>query len=101
MVKELDLCFGPENTMVLLGLNMYIGLIWILLKQKKIVQEILMLSLNESQGQGQQKKFPIQVHLVHIDIKYMGKLCKEIFRFQCGTAAAAAHMSVKQRARQL
>ena len=34
------------------------------------------------------EKFPIQVHLVYI--KYLGmlQLCKEIFRFQCGTAAA-------------
>ena len=28
-----------------------------------------------------------------INKKYMGTLCKEIFRFQCGTAAAAAAVS--------
>ena len=28
-------------------------------------------------------------------------LCKEVFRFQCGTVAAAVHIAVKQRARQL
>ena len=53
------------------------------------------------------KKIPVQVHLVHINIKYMAILCKEIFKVQCVPAAAqaaglaAAHTSVKQRARQL
>ena len=45
------------------------------------------------------KKFPVQVHSVHINMKYMEKLCKEIFRFQCGMAVAvptAAYMSVKK-----
>ena len=33
------------------------------------------------------------MHLVHINIKYMGMLCKEIFRFQCGPVTAAAAVS--------
>ena len=70
--------------------------------EKKIGGLIVILSLNE--GQGHQKKIPIQVHLGHISIKYVGMLHKEIFRFQCGTAAVAvpaAHTPVKQRACQL
>ena len=58
------------------------------------------------------KKFPVQVHLVYINIKYMAKLCKEIFKVQFVPAAAAgptaevavavaAHTPVNLRARQL
>ena len=66
--------------------------------KKKVVGVIVLLSLNE----GHQKKFPIQVHLVHTNIKYMAWVCKGIFRFQCGPAVPVAeivvHTSVKQRA---
>ena len=60
---------------------------------KKIVGVIVTLSLNEGQDQGQDHpKFPVQVHLVHINIKYTTILCKEIFKVQCVLVAEAVQL---------